>query len=1329
MKRFPRSFLLPLGLLGLTALLIVWFHAPPGHAERTSGTPEYSASISSTASRAIIPDSAPEPPPSLSSEERLFALLSRAGTEPSVLRPVEAWFSHGRKAPLAARGIAAIPPGLLLGYEKGNAVRLALPGGREASGIVHTVAAPEPGLTVLGGKILAPRPGFFHFEQSADGLRGRMAFKDAPTVSRIFPVAGGVHAFIEQPRELTICLGVKKDLSDLLSGVFNAGVIELASGLNPWALQSFPGAPGVIYLDFDGHTVSNTIWNSEFTDGDPIEALPFDEFVPTSASYKPEWIVEVFNRCKEDFAPFNINVTTSQSVFNAAAAGKRTRVIITPTEAWYPRDAGGVAYPDTFTGSSDTPCWVWNRGIQWSMPETVSHEAGHTLGLSHSNHGSPATTYDEYYGGHGIWAPIMGDSFNGQRAYTQWDNGSYNGALNNEDQIGILAATGAGTNNVGYRTDDHGGTSGTATLLTTNSGGVARGSGHIERNGDVDVFRFTMPAGTFDILAESHSPGPNAYLKVNLRNSAYTLLISFTTAGTQPANNTYTAAAGGQFYLEVTHTARTATTGDPGFPAYAALGSYRLAIAEPGGDDLRPVPVSLTIAPAVFGYEKLEIAAVITDNKGIRLDTLNNGDLQIKKGTTTWSPPIVSTASDVTEGTRKVIARFHFTPPGGFWDPGDAGTYTITFKSGAVADGNGNTNAASLSQTLDIPATDTHLTTITAPSQWPATVGGASTYTFNLTFHDKDTAFNLSSFGSNDVEVRDPEGALLPVQFIGKSATDYNRFIIASYSFTPPGGTWDDDDVGAYSVRVPSGRVLHSTGTSVPFTNLTGPSHRVVIFERDMDTNPGFTLGTGWAWGNPTGDGGLASGNGKDPEDAHTGSNVLGTNLSGNYATNTAIRYATSPAFSTTGYQSLNLNYWRWANYDDPATIEYRIGSGSWMPLFTDDFAFDDSWTEQNIPLPPECDHQPAVQLRWSLGPTGSPNTLRPMGGWNLDDIRITAGAPYAPGRLLVSWLGAGRFSVTEGGDARSYILKLDQNPGANPVTVTLSSGRGTTELNHPATVTLNSTNWSTGLVVSVSADDNTRVDGDRTSSIRHTLSSANPHFSGIVGTGLAVYIFDEETAIIGTQPQSVTIPQGTSTTLSVGLNAVSGTKTYQWYRGKSGSTSNPVSGATSATLSVTATANPADYWVRIVRTYNILYTTTENSDTATVSPLTGYAAWKHNLLSYGYTQTQLDAPAFDSGDPDADGLSHLMEYALGGQPYTQDAALLPRIVVLNDQLYFRFRRQRADLDYTVETSLTPDQWDPLVTNPGSVSPSTDQSILIPSGIQPATFVRLRVSR
>jgi len=81
----------------------------------------------------------------------------------------------------------------------------------------------------------------------------------------------------------------------------------------------------------------------------------------------------------------------------------------------------------------------------------------------------------------------------------------------------------------------------------------------------------------------------------------------------------------------------------------------------------------------------------------------------------------------------------------------------------------------------------------------------------------------------------------------------------------------------------------------------------------------------------------------------------------------------------------------------------------------------------------------------------------------------------------------------------------------------------------------------------------------------------------------------------ITTQPTSRTITSGNSTTLSV---TATGTAplSYQWYVGSSGSTSNPISGATSSSLTVAPTST-TNYWVRVTNSCG-----TANSSTATVT-------------------------------------------------------------------------------------------------------------------------------
>lgn len=67
----------------------------------------------------------------------------------------------------------------------------------------------------------------------------------------------------------------------------------------------------------------------------------------------------------------------------------------------------------------------------------------------------------------------------------------------------------------------------------------------------------------------------------------------------------------------------------------------------------------------------------------------------------------------------------------------------------------------------------------------------------------------------------------------------------------------------------------------------------------------------------------------------------------------------------------------------------------------------------------------------------------------------------------------------------------------------------------------------------------------------------------------------------ITAQPRSATISPGQSATLSVTATG-STPMSYQWYRGQSGSTSQPVAGATSSSLATGPLSATTDYWVRI---------------------------------------------------------------------------------------------------------------------------------------------------
>ena len=365
------------------------------------------------------------------------------------------------------------------------------------------------------------------------------------------------------------------------------------------ALSSLPEAAHTIYLDFDGHTVQNTHWNSYY-DQSTLVAKPFDiDGNPSSFSATElARIEEAWQRVSEDFIPFNVNVTTVdpgvEALRKTSASDTRwgVRIIVTneSTMVTTPSErtgAGGIAYVDSFTWNSDTPAWVFTTGAK-SIAEAASHEAGHTLGLEHDGHASSA-----YYTGHGSgatgWAPIMGVGYS--QNVTQWDNGAYSGTNNGGSDANFgsgaddLAVILAG-NGLTYRTDDHGNGNSAATKLTM-SGTTASASGIIERSTDVDVFTFTTGGGSVNLSIQPFAVGANLDVKADLYNAAGVKVASSNVSSALDASLSANLAAG-TYYLHIDG------VGSTNYSDYASLGRYTISgtIANPTTSTPPPTPTS-----------------------------------------------------------------------------------------------------------------------------------------------------------------------------------------------------------------------------------------------------------------------------------------------------------------------------------------------------------------------------------------------------------------------------------------------------------------------------------------------------------------------------------------------------------------------------------------------------------------------------------------------------------------------------------------------------------------------------------------------------------------
>ena len=227
---------------------------------------------------------------------------------------------------------------------------------------------------------------------------------------------------------------------------------------SPPVRHSKPGSSRVIYLDFNGHIVTGTAWNSGADAQASYSCLPYDRDANTSTFSPAEQagIVLIWQRVAEAFRAFDVDVTTEQP---AVFTNQTARVLITqerdakgvrtPVSA----TASGVAYLNFFGTSSFAAtyniCFVYQTTLTDSqLARVAAHELGHQMGLSHDG-----TSAVEYYAGHGggesSWGPIMGSA---TRNVIQWSKGEYFDANNPEDDLAIIAAK------LTVRPDDHAGT-------------------------------------------------------------------------------------------------------------------------------------------------------------------------------------------------------------------------------------------------------------------------------------------------------------------------------------------------------------------------------------------------------------------------------------------------------------------------------------------------------------------------------------------------------------------------------------------------------------------------------------------------------------------------------------------------------------------------------------------------------------------------------------------------------------------------------------------------------------------------------------------------------
>ena len=415
------------------------------------------------------------------------------------------------------------------------------------------------------------------------------------------------------------------------------------------ALNSLPGASASLYLDFDGHfeaswgSYSNITTPAYDSDGNPA----------SFSSAEIDFIEDVWRVVAEDYAPFNINVTTvepavlASGVPSSQANGIALRVAIGGNGLWKGQETGGYAYINSFTSVVPNVAYVFttaSSGSQMSglsTANTAAHEAGHSFGLLHNT--DPDGT-NSYYDMETRWQALMSSANLGYDD-TTWFNGLAEGDVPQDDMAMIARPQ----NVFGYRADDHANTISGATPLPT-VGSTFVGQGVISVISDVDVFSInTSGPRSLKISVTGSEIGQNLDAVVELLDAAGNLLVR-----SDPASS-YDAV----LYGEVNGTQYIAVRASGG---YGRVGQYQLTV-----EDSTPGVTFATSTSEPFTTSELGRSESFTLN------------LQTKPAT---DVVFNLASSDTTEGTVST-QQVTFTPTNWYMPQ----TMQITGVSDSVYDG------------------------------------------------------------------------------------------------------------------------------------------------------------------------------------------------------------------------------------------------------------------------------------------------------------------------------------------------------------------------------------------------------------------------------------------------------------------------------------------------------------------------------------------------------------------------------------------------------------------------------------------------------------------
>ncbi len=225
-------------------------------------------------------------------------------------------------------------------------------------------------------------------------------------------------------------------------------------------------------------------------------------------------------------------------------------------------------------------------------------------------------------------------------------------------------------------------------------------------------------------------------------------------------------------------------------------------------------------------------------------------------------------------------------------------------------------------------------------------------------------------FDPNGGQITSAPYVLLAGGKIVRYVPPFNQTLVASWTYAVQDATAESN----------TATVSLTVGAAVP----------QMVHDFALDNDPGWSTTGAWAFGQPAGGGS----HNKDPNSGHTGANVYGYNLLGDYPNSmSTTRWLTTTALNCSNVTGVELRFRRWLGVeglpgDDHASIAVSNDGSMWTTVWENGTSTvsDSSWVLKTYSLSSSADNQATVYVRWGMGPTDGSTTYP---GWNIDDVQV----------------------------------------------------------------------------------------------------------------------------------------------------------------------------------------------------------------------------------------------------------------------------------------------------------------------------------------------------